>query len=99
MTVYQADRQQAGICIVTSSRVKSWEGWPDDVRETLRHWNCRRALSFRYTHRLFKCPDCERFIDPAGTAACHLHESFICDDCIIDRARMTADPPQGDQCP
>lgn len=29
------------------SEIASWEGWPDDVRGLLRHWNHQRRLSFR----------------------------------------------------
>lgn len=29
------------------SEINSWEGWPDDVRDLLRHWNKQRRLSFR----------------------------------------------------
>jgi hypothetical protein len=92
--LYSGTRWVSGVRIVCEPRVKSWAGWPDDVRDTLHAWNRERRLSFvgafvGWQHT-FKCPDCERFIDPSGTTACRLDGSLICDDCIVRRARKAA---------
>lgn len=52
----RAEEYDAGFARDTSGRplgvkprseINSWEGWPDDVRDLLRHWNRQRRLSFR----------------------------------------------------
>lgn len=93
--MYQETREVSGVTLHTRSRIRSWEGWPDDVRETLRSWNRLRLLSFVGMDTIarvppqpsFKCVDCGRFINPSGSTACKLEDYLICDDCIIDRAR------------
>jgi hypothetical protein len=73
--------------IVYGPRVKSWEGWPADVLETLRAWNRLRELSFPYVSRVFSCPFCEDYIDHRGTTCCRLNGTLICDDCLVAKAR------------
>lgn len=76
--------------IAYGPRVKSWEGWPDDVRETLRAWNRSGALSFLWSQRVFQCPECARYVDNRGTTACRLGDETVCDDCIVAKARSVA---------
>jgi hypothetical protein len=77
--------------------INTWDGWPDDVRTTLRHWNGgHRGLSFRRsatgsifepTVSVFKCSDCEQFCEPHPHGAAVLKGDWLCDDCLIARAR------------
>lgn len=97
-SMYEATRIVSGVVLHARSKVRSWEGWPADVRETLLSWNRLRLLSFVGMDTVgrilpqptFKCPDCERFINPSGSTACKLEGVLICDDCMIDRARAAA---------
>lgn len=72
------------------SQISTWDSWPKDVRSIIRHWNKKREvrLSFVRTLYTFKCDDCDTF--------CHAHscgaavfpgELWVCDDCLIQRAR------------
>lgn len=72
------------------SSISTWDMWPFDVRPLLELWNRGTLdrpykLSF-YGTRVFKCPDCSLFCEPAHNAA-HLNGAFYCDDCLIVKAR------------
>jgi hypothetical protein len=70
-----------------ASSILSWDGWPEDVVERLRHWNGgHRGLSFG-GGRVFKCPDCARFCEPQRYGTATISGVEICDDCLIERAR------------
>lgn len=69
------------------SSIVTWDGWPDDVREIVRRWNADGRLRFVYLGMPFACPYCRRRVDSAGSTACRLHGLFVCDDCMIERAR------------
>jgi hypothetical protein len=72
------------------TNIKSWGGWPDDVRPILWKWNHGHPgeSRLRFTNNgfdVFKCPDCQEFCkQPLGA---ELDGDFICDDCLIGRAR------------
>lgn len=86
-TVYRDTREAGGTVVHCDSAIRSWEGWPDDVRETIQRWNRARRLRFVYTRLTFKCPDCRRFISAVGSTACQLDHKLVCDDCVIERVR------------
>lgn len=74
--------------VVYGPRVRSWGGWPDDIRDEVRRWNSARGLSFVYLHqRVFECDDCHRYIDHDGSTVCSLKGVLLCDDCLAARAR------------
>lgn len=85
------------VAVKPPSGISSWDGWPDDVRDTLWAWNHGypkdSRLSFRWTsRRVFKCPDCDEFcVQPL---AAELDDVLLCDDCLIARVRATQQ--QGD---
>lgn len=82
-----------------ASGINSWNGWPDDVRDTLRHWNGgHRGLSFRRSATgsifepsvcVFKCVDCEQFCAAHRHGAAVFKGDWLCDDCLIARARAS----------
>ena len=99
-SLYAQTRWVCGVRVIGRSRVRSWEGWPEDVRDVLRLWNRHRRLSFQgmdVVGRIppqptFKCPDCERFINPSGSTACQLDGVLVCDDCMVTRVRAALSP-------
>ncbi len=74
-----------------------WGSWPDDVRPILESWNAGprakrkeygdHSLSFRRWLGVFKCWDCARFCEPHANGAAVLDGDWLCDDCLIARAR------------
>jgi predicted RNA-binding Zn-ribbon protein involved in translation (DUF1610 family) len=76
-----------GVDVWANSRILSWEGWPEDVVEIVRYWNRDKRLRFNYTSLTFKCPDCSRFVNAKGSTAARLDGAYVCDDCVIRRAR------------
>lgn len=86
---FQPDQPIHPVAIKPSSRIGSWDGWPEDVRDTLWGWNHKggdHALSFR-ENAVFKCPGCEQFCRQHNGAV--LDGVPVCDDCLIGRARST----------
>jgi hypothetical protein len=80
-----------GQAIKPTSGIESWVGWPADVRELLREWNRGTRdrpmkLSF-YRRGIFDCADCGVRCEPARSGVAYLNGSWLCDDCLIDRAR------------
>lgn len=71
-----------------ASRIKSWDGWPEDVVAALRDANKRKVLSFVYTlpNSIFKCEACLVWHMVPGTVAV-LNGEALCDDCLIIIAR------------
>lgn len=94
-SVYRETREESGVTVYWRSRIASWAGWPSDVVEALRTWNKDRRLRFVGMDTIgrippqptFKCPDCERFINPSGSTAAKLDGALVCDDCVILRVR------------
>lgn len=81
--------------IKPATDINTWSGWPVDVVETLRKWN-RGRLSFRRTQTgsifepdvaTFKCVDCAQFCKAHRHGAAQLDGDWLCDDCLIARAR------------
>lgn len=73
-----------------ASKINSWYQWPGDVRGILHEWNKRKEgnrLSFPYNNFVFKCIDCKEFCEPHSTTTARLDGDFICDDCLIKKAR------------
>lgn len=77
------------------SAINSWDGWPEDVVGALRRWNSGH-LSFRRSatgslfspvYAVFKCEDCEEFCETHPHGAAVLDGAWLCDDCLIARAR------------
>lgn len=95
VTVYAETREQSGVTVYCRSRIASWDGWPADVVDVLHGWNKDRRLRFVGMDTIsrvppqasFKCPDCERFINPSGSTAAKLDDALVCDDCVILRVR------------
>jgi hypothetical protein len=100
VSVYRDSRELAGVTVWTKSKVIDWSGWPADVEPTLRHWNRKGRLSFRQETIGFwgppatglpcltaKCVDCGRFFNQRW--ACLLDNCWVCDDCVITRARQS----------
>jgi hypothetical protein len=78
------------VAIKPKSAITTWGGWPDDVRDLLHVWNryaSAHSLSFRRSGNVFKCMDCEQFCEPAESGAAVLDGDWLCDDCLIQRAR------------
>jgi hypothetical protein len=77
-----------------ASPIKTWDGWPDDVRAIIRDWNHRCGLSF-VRGPVFKCADCEAFCEPAPNGDAVFRGTLhLCDDCVIARARAGYKPRQ-----
>lgn len=80
---------------LVTQNIKSWGGWPDDVRDILRAWNKQRRLAFVHGGRCringvgyFTCEyDCKRFIRSLGYMDAKLDGRLICEDCLIEIAR------------
>lgn len=83
------------------SKINSWEGWPDDVREVLRSWNKKGDLSFRglwywsalgsgYPAHVFKCSGCGEFHIPHKHGKAVYKGDPYCDPCMIELARSSA---------
>ena len=80
-----------GVEIKPASGIVNWAGWPDDVRDLLRGWNRGSKdrpmkLSF-YRRGLFDCADCGARCEPASSGVAFLNGRWLCDDCLISRAR------------
>jgi hypothetical protein len=76
------------------SAINTWSGWPDDVRDTLRSWNGKGSshrLSFIWygASSVFKCTDCEEFCAVHRHGAARLDGDWLCDDCLVARARAS----------
>lgn len=77
------------------SKIGTWDSWPEDVRPMIWGWNHHHpsgyrmmsALSFVRSNMVFKCPDCEQFCVPHANGAAVLLGTWLCDDCLIQRAR------------
>ena len=90
-----------GVKISFKSSIRSWNGWPEDVVETVRRWNHKSGghnLTFGYLPQItrsdtgfnqvtFKCVRCDGFFNAHGSTACVLDGKYHCDDCIIRLAR------------
>jgi len=71
-----------------NASIGTWSGWPDDVRDTLHEWNRSKGLSFVRTHLTFKCEDRGSFCRAHEHGAAVLRDrTWLCDDCLINRAR------------
>lgn len=86
-TVYTSEQAYGGIAVVSNSSIVSWNGWPEDVVDIVRRWNSDGRLRFVYTRLTFKCLDCKRFVNAAGSTAAQFDHALMCDDCVIARAR------------
>lgn len=81
--------------IKPASAISTWRGWPDDVRDVIWDWNHgglhghRRIsrLTFKRSSGVFKCPDCNAFCRAHAHGAAVLDGDWLCDDCLIARAR------------
>lgn len=80
------------------SGISSWDGWPDDVVRVLKTWNSGQGLRLSFRRSLtgsifgvhlsvFKCVDCEQYCKPHPFGAAVLDGEWLCDDCLIQRAR------------
>lgn len=74
--------------------LKTWNsgmGLRGADKATRRHWlSFRRSLSgslFSPHLSVFKCADCSQFCKPHPSGAAVLDDDWLCDDCLIDRAR------------
>ena len=89
-----------GVDVKPSSGIERWGDWPNDVRPLLEHWNKSVwvGLSF-YRRGLFDCDDCHARCEPSkdgvatfgattfGSRQWHKQREWLCDDCLIARAR------------
>jgi len=74
--------------IKPATKINGWNGWPEDVVETLRHWNRgHRGLTFSRAGNVFKCTDCAAFCEVHIHGGAVLNGDPLCDDCLIGRAR------------
>lgn len=79
-----------------ASTISDWSGWPDDVREVLRHWNrytvgylsFRRSYEFPGRLRTFRCGDCHELAYHHANGTAVIGGQALCDDCLIVRARV-----------
>lgn len=80
-----------------ASGIGRWGQWPQDVEQLLRWWNKQGRLTFRRTAtgsifdpqvNVFKCEDCSEFCEPHAHGAAVLDGDWLCDDCVITRARQ-----------
>lgn len=76
-----------------ASTIANWNGWPEDVRDTLRAWNGGRGLTF-VRGGIFKCEGCEAFCESHTHGRAELKRVPYCDDCLIEKART--DPKAGE---
>jgi hypothetical protein len=95
---YESVTTVAGVTVYFKPKIRTWDGWPDSVRETLLHWNSQRRLTFLSCRAMWggyatgfesltcKCVECGDFFNPTLSTACELDGRLICDDCIIDLA-------------
>ncbi len=95
---FHPDRPIYPVAVKPPSGIKTWSGWPDDVRPVISRWNHEKGgLSF-CNSRLFKCPDCGEFCrEHNGCVFDRLREpEYVCDDCVIARARhfLASQPEQ-----
>lgn len=79
---------------IVPQKIKSWNGWPEDVRNIILRWNNSKDLSFSYTGtgsvngiQYFICDDCNRFIEVRGSDRCVFKGASYCEDCLIELAR------------
>lgn len=76
------------VAVKPPSGIGTWNAWPEDVHDTLREWNRSKGLSFVRTANVFKCEDCEAFCRAHEHGAAVLRDrTWLCDDCLITRAR------------
>lgn len=66
-----------------ASDIASWPAWPDAVRETLKLWNRKRALTFGGAGRVFKCCRCQEFHHAPQYGTAVLLGKPFCDPCLI----------------
>jgi hypothetical protein len=76
-----------------ASGIANWNGWPEDVRETIRAWNNGRGLTF-VRGGIFKCDGCEALCESHQHGRAELKGVPYCDDCLIEKART--DPKAGE---
>lgn len=74
--------------VMPVSRIVSWKGWPDDVRERLRGWNRERALTFTRIgfwgeQHVFQCSGCSEWHEPPVNGVAVLSGNAYCDLCLI----------------
>jgi hypothetical protein len=82
--------QNNTIDVRPASPIRSWDGWPDDVRAWLRARNSsrERRLTFRYVRgNAFRCATCREWHEVPGTIAVFDGLS-LCDDCLTIIARF-----------
>lgn len=75
-----------------ASGIKTWDGWPDDVRNLLKSWNSgeHHHLSFRCKttpNEISYCIGCQEWFDADSTFA-YVKGVPVCDDCLIVHARI-----------
>lgn len=87
-----------GVDLKPSGNIVSWGGWPDDVHALLKAWNGKHGdhkLSF-YRRGIFQCADCGSWCEPATSGVAFLDKRWLCDDCLITRARLCGLPKRGE---
>jgi hypothetical protein len=72
------------------SGITSWNGWPEDVRETLISWNAARDLTFAHLdgRSIFRCSGCWGWHTPSVTVSVYKGEAY-CDFCMISIVRAS----------
>lgn len=77
-----------------ASDIGRWGQWPEDVEGLLHWWNKQGRLTFHRTAtgNVFKCEDCGEFCEPHTHGAAVLSGDWLCDDCVIARARQCRIP-------
>jgi hypothetical protein len=91
-----ADDRIYPVPVKPKSTITNWGQWPADAEPQIRKWNRQGLLSFGGSGGVFKCIDCQEFCLHGMTAFVRTrrekkrgwdHGAYICDDCLIERAR------------
>lgn len=75
--------------VKAASRINSWGAWPFDAEPQIREWNHGHLTFVRGP--VFKCVDCAEFCQSHTYGAAVLDGDWLCDDCLIVRARAEVD--------
>lgn len=80
--------------IKPASPINTWRDWPADVREIIHGWNHGKGLTFIRSPNVFKCFDCGAYCRTHRHGAAVFRDrrggEWLCDDCVIARARESA---------
>jgi hypothetical protein len=75
-----------------ATRINTWTAWPPDVEPILRDWHRNRGHLTFTRGPIFKCVDCTRFCEAHQHGAAVLKGDWLCDECLIARARAQKKP-------